>query len=253
MSYYNDQFYRDQINASRNSASKYFEILKELLTVDSIIDIGCGRGPWLTEAQRSILKPGGKLIGIDGTWNDQRSMINQDIKFQAKDLNSPLEITKLGVFELCMCIEVAEHLIPSRSESLIKELCELSDIVMFSAAYSSQGGTHHINERKHSYWAEFFAKNDFLVFDLFREKLWCDKKVQIWHQQNIFIYVKNGSPFQKKLINQGYSPILNLEWMNAVHPNLYRDRINLIGNLKYQLMRMLPQKLVVWISNILKS
>jgi len=249
MKYYNNEFYSEQINGSRESAKVYFEILSQYLKVDSIIDIGCGRGPWLSAAKEFVLNQNGKLIGIDGPWNSQYDMIDNSISYIGSDLNKPLNTQGLGRFDLCMSIEVAEHLHPNRSSELVNELCTLSDVVMFSAAYLSQGGTHHINERKHSYWAERFLENNYVVYDIFRHEVWGNSDVELWHQQNIFLYVKKYTEFERKMQDIGVKKISNLEWLNAVHPELYAKRIGIQGNVKYHLMKLLPQKLVVWLSN----
>ena len=252
MKYYNNQFYSEQIYGSRESAKVFFKILSQFIKVDSIIDIGCGRGPWLSAAKEYILNKNGELTGIDGPWNSQDDMIDDSISYIASDLNQPINTIELGRFGLCMSIEVAEHLYPARSRQLINELCELSDTILFSAAYLSQGGTHHINERKHSYWAEIFDENNYAVYDLFRHEVWGNNNVELWHQQNIFLYVKRGTKLEQELHKCGLTNITNLEWLNAVHPNLYSKRIGYLGNVKYHLMKRLPQSLVVWLSNKLQ-
>lgn len=48
----------------------------------------------------------------------------------------------------------------------------MSDVIMFSAAYTKQGGNNHINEQPHTYWAKKFISHDFVPYDIFRPVFW---------------------------------------------------------------------------------
>ena len=64
---------------------------------------------------------------------------------------------RTGRFDLAISLEVAEHLAPQRSESLVRDLCALADVVLFAAAVPFQGGAGHVNERWQSWWAQRFT------------------------------------------------------------------------------------------------
>ncbi|MGQ0580729.1 MAG: methyltransferase domain-containing protein [Reyranella sp.] len=217
-SVYDENFYSDQGESSYISAKKYVAILVPLLDVRRIVDVGCGRGTWL-----KAFKEGGagELVGLDGPWNTQGRMIESSIEFHPVDLNKPLDVLANRRFDLAMSLEVAEHLHPSSASSFVASLANLSDVVLFGAAYTLQGGTNHINEQPHTYWADHFLSHGYVPFDLFRPVLWGSPEVDFWYQQNTFLYVREKSGAFGHLTGKSVSPIANTAFMNCVHPVLY--------------------------------
>lgn len=71
-------------------------------------------------------------------------------------------------------------------------LTRISDVIMFSAAIPGQGGEHHIHERWPSYWAALFETNGFVCFDLLRDILWYDHRVEWWYAQNMLLFVNKA-------------------------------------------------------------
>jgi cyclopropane fatty-acyl-phospholipid synthase-like methyltransferase len=86
---------------------KYAELLAPLLNPKSVVDVGCGRGSWLKAFKE---KGAIKLVGYDGSWNNQKNMIDQSIIFHGVDLNKPIFVSDSERFDLAMSLEVAEHL-----------------------------------------------------------------------------------------------------------------------------------------------
>lgn len=211
-------FYKDQGESSYVSAKKYASILSPLLNVRRIVDVGCGRGTWL-----KAFKEGGaeELVGLDGAWNTQEHMIDSSIEFHPVDLNKSLDVLRNKKFDLAMSLEVAEHLPATSAPSFVASLANLSDVVLFGAAYTLQGGTNHINEQPHTYWADHFLSQGYVPFDLFRPVLWGSPEVDFWYQQNTFLYVREKSEAFEHLTGKGLSPISNRAFMNCVHPVLY--------------------------------
>ncbi len=64
--HYNETFYNRQIAGSVNSAEIILGLLYDFYQPRSVIDIGCGRGAWLSVAESLGTKT---LIGLDGYWN----------------------------------------------------------------------------------------------------------------------------------------------------------------------------------------
>lgn len=216
--FYDEDFYKAQVDDSLASGVKYAKALSLQYHPKSVIDIGCGRGTWL----KAFKEIGAEnLVGIDGDWNDQKNMVDQSIRFIGVDLNAPMANANIGRFDLAMSLEVAEHLEPTSAGPFVNSLTELSDVVMFGAAYTKQGGRNHINEQPHSYWAELFKERGYRPFDLFRSRFWGDKEIPFWYQQNTFLYVLEGSPLFTTLENHGHGPMENLAFLDCVHPELY--------------------------------
>jgi hypothetical protein len=216
--YYGDGFCRgyDQIY---QMARRYVDHLCSVLGYSprSVVDAGCGHGVWLKAFKDAGAQ---KVVGFDGPWNKQADMVDQSIVFHAVDLNVPITEKHEDKYDLAMSVEVAEHLEESSAEGFVKSLAQLSDVVLFGAAYVKQGGANHINEQRHTYWAKKFISNDFLVYDLFRPAFW-GSAIHWWYQQNTFLYVSRGSEVVRKLSEAGYQPMQNIEFMNCVHPTLY--------------------------------
>ena len=114
LSRYDDKFYQGFIDGSYKSAVFYADELLRLIQPSSIVDIGCGRGAWLKAfKQKGILN----LKGIDGNWNNQGLMLDQEISFTPVDLNNlPCPESQS---DLAICMEVAEHLRPESADHFV--------------------------------------------------------------------------------------------------------------------------------------
>jgi hypothetical protein len=218
-SVYNNKFYKDISNSSYSSAKIFLNYLWQYIQPVSVLDVGCGKGAWLKACHEYGSK---NLIGFDGEWIDQSEMLDKKIDFKSVDLNSEFTVDKK--VDLTISLEVAEHLKRDSSAQFIKCLTQTSDIILFSAAYTNQGGTDHINENKHSYWANIFAKFDYKPFDLFRPKFWGESRVGFWFRQNTFLYIKKNSELFEKFQSINIKEIHNLDFMDCIHPELYEHK-----------------------------
>lgn len=216
---YDEKFYQDISKLSYNSAKIYLDYLWQYIQPSSVLDVGCGKGAWLKACHEFGSK---KLIGFDGEWIDQSDMLDKKIKFKPVDLNSKFTLDEK--VDLTISLEVAEHLKHEFSSQFIECLTKTSDMILFSAAYTNQGGTNHINENKHSYWANIFAKYQYKPFDLFRPKFWGDARIGFWFRQNTFLYIKKDSDFFKKFERINIKEISNLSFMDCIHPELYKNK-----------------------------
>lgn len=219
---YDDNFYDAQMSGSYRSAKVYAELLSTLFIPNSVVDVGCGRGTWL----KAFKDRGAKsLVGFDGDWNTQDNMVADDIVFIPCDLNQPIKAPNDDTFDLAMSLEVAEHLPPSSAEKFIASLTGLSDTILFGAAFTGQGGRNHINEQPSTYWAAHFSSHDYVPFDIFRPVLWGNTSVEFWYQQNTFLFVRKDSQSFANLLSKGASPLLNIAFMDCVHPALYYRKL----------------------------
>jgi SAM-dependent methyltransferase len=213
---YDSHFYESQLAPSLQSARIYLGYLWQFLQPASVLDVGCGRGAWLRACHELGSR---KLLGFDGDWNSQSAMVDSAVEFQSIDLNKPFSVPEK--VDLAMTLEVAEHLDPSTARQFIKCMTDTSDAVLFSAAYSKQGGTSHINEQRHSYWAGLFGDRGFAAFDLFRPVYWGRKDVCFWYRQNAFLYVRKGSPSWHRIGAHGLKEIADVSFMDCIHPELF--------------------------------
>ena len=167
-----------------SSANQILKILFQYYHPNKIIDVGCGSGSWLRVAQELGAE---SITGIDGLWLKKEMLLSNKIELISHDLEIPFP--DLGIYDLVISLEVAEHLTKNRAESFIKDLCNLSKVILFSAAIPGQGGDHHINEQWQSYWNGLFRDNNYLCFDIIRHKVWEKKQVKPWYKQNCLVYV----------------------------------------------------------------
>ena len=239
---YNKEFYENQAQGSSQSADFFASYLQGVFKSKSVVDFGCGHGAWLSAFGRNGAD---KLLGFDGPWISPENIHDPMVRFEP--LNLAEKMTKTyGKFDLAISLETAEHLEPESAKVFVENITNHSDVVMFSAAYENQGGTNHINERQHTYWAGLFSELGYVPYDLFRPVAWGNPKVDFWYQQNTFLYVHESSAVQKALESEGHFPITNINFMNCVHPELYDTlvaRTNAIPKQIWSLMSFLGKLL----------
>jgi hypothetical protein len=217
MKVYNDKFYEDS-NTRIESAREILNLVFNITKPNSILDVGCGRGSWLTVAKELGAKT---IYGIDGQWNDGKH-IDKHIVYKSMDLNKNFVLE--SKFDLTICLEVAEHLEANSANNLISSLVNTSDIIIFSAAFKYQGGVNHINQNLHSYWANLFLKYNFLAFDIIRPEIWSNDKVSYWYRQNTFLYLKKDSSKFNDL-SKAYNYVKNNKLMDSIHPEMFFRKI----------------------------
>ena len=223
MTIYTDSFYKSQVNPSYLSAIEYSRILRSIVDINSIIDIGCGRGSWLKAFKEVFSLETQSILGIDGNWNSKNDLI-LDCNYMSFDLEKVDQLQLDNHYDLAISLEVAEHIPSSVSKDFVSALCNNANLIIFSSANSLQGGIGHINESRPSYWANLFFEHDYLAFDVFRPKLWGNPNVKWWYQQNTFLYAKKNSSFHKKIEAQSYEPLQNYSLMDSVHPDIFQQR-----------------------------
>ena len=181
---------------------------------ESVIDVGCGTGPWA----RQYIECGVRtVIGVDGDYVNRKDLLIPDECFFGVDLNVPEYLAKFGKFDLVNCLEVAEHLKPNVSGRLVMALTKLSDCIFFGAAIPQQGGTNHINEAWQSSWAEKFTAQGYRCIDALRPRFW-DKGLEWWYAQNSLVFVK-----EEKYKNFAH---LGEVLFDAIHPQHLQIRLN---------------------------
>lgn len=232
---YDDYWYDKQFGYVLESARVYVAYLRQFLQPHSVLDVGCGRGGWLKAWQETGVT---KLIGLDGHWNSQGKMIEPSIEFSPIDLNQRFRVAE--PVDLAMTLEVAEHLLPSSAQAFVESLAAASDLVLFGAAYSYQGGTQHINEQPHSYWGRLFGACGLVPFDILRPVFWGDDRVCYWYRQNTFLYAKHGSAAYFALTAKGLAPLPDVAFMDCVHPTLYDMKVHAQIAFRAHLADLLP-------------
>lgn len=182
---YDKGFYDMQSVQSYASAKKVIAVLQNYYCPKSVIDVGCGIGTWLkawSEAGVDDYK------GYDINQIEECDLFVGRDKIEIVDLTASFPTKRV---DLVMALEVAEHLPPDYSETFIKNVTEISDIVLFSAALPMQAGANHINTQPLKFWVEIFKKYNYLCFDIIRPQIINEPDVAPWYKQNVLLFVKH--------------------------------------------------------------
>lgn len=229
---YDGGFYADQVEGSAQSAAVVLPILFGLFTPASVIDVGCGQGAWLAAAERLGST---RLTGLDGVWVDRAALRSARIDFRPTDLSGTITID--ARYDLCISVEVAEHLPAAHADAFVEALCKASDVVLFSAAVPQQGGTEHVNEERASRWAARFDSRGYTAFDLVRGRVWNDPRVAWWYRQNILVYVRRGSPSFAAYAGAPLPPTP----YDLVHPDAFEAQVSWLTAERARLLRMIER------------
>ena len=218
---YGDGFYKEaKLKSLGRGAADVVAFLKKFLDLDSIVDVGCGRGHWLAEFGAAGAT---QLVGIDGPWNDGKTFVDPRITFQSQDMETGLTIH--GRNDISVCLEVVEHVTPEAGERIVAQLCNAADVVLFSAAIVAQPGVHHINCQYPSYWHERFASQGFFCIDALRPRYWGNDELAPHYQQNLLIYAKEGSAAAEALTPLDAHRQDNPRKLDLVHPFVYEIQV----------------------------
>lgn len=180
---YTPDFYAWQMQRSLDSARVILPLLLAHVAPRSVVDVGCGVGPWLKACAELGIDD---HLGLDGDYINPSQLMIPAGNFTARDLNQPIRLDRR--FDLCLSLEVGEHLPADRAAAYVQDLTRLADVVLFSAAIPYQGGTAHVNEQWPEYWAILFARCGFTAIDVIRPQVEADTRVCAWYRQNTLVF-----------------------------------------------------------------
>jgi len=181
---YSSEFFAGQVEGSARSAAVVVPLVLSLIPVRSVIDVGCGVGPWAAEF---IANGVPDVWGVDGDYVQRSQLRIPTDRFLARDLTKPLGLER--TFDLAVCLEVAEHLPASRADSLIADLTRMAPCVLFSAAIPGPTGTNHINPQYPPYWIRLFQERGYEGIDPIRPRIWGNDSVEWFYQQDTIMFV----------------------------------------------------------------
>lgn len=219
MKLYSQSFYEHLDRRSTESAREIAPLVIDLVQPESVVDVGCGVGSWL-----SVFKELGvaEIFGVDGRWVDKERLKIPKDHFLAHDLGKPLDLDRR--FDLVVSLEVAEHLPEDKAEVFIETLTSLGPVILFSAAIPFQRGRHHLNEQWPDYWAGIFRKHDYQPIDCIRKKIWQNDQVPWWYAQNILVYAKNEAIAHNPRLAQEQR-CTSPDQLSLVHPRKYLETV----------------------------
>ena len=211
---YTKTYYDTIRSGSRYSALKIVPLIMKLVKPKSVVDVGCGTGEFLNVFTEHGIAD---ILGLDGAYAQSQLSIPQKF-FKTIDLDKSFKLDRL--FDLAICLEVAEHLAPNSAVTFVKSLTQLAPVILFSAAIPGQGGTHHINEQWITYWVRLFKKNGFLPIDAIRKRIWTNPKVEVWYRQNAIIFCQQDTLIKNPALAREIEAT-NESLLSLVHPEVF--------------------------------
>ena len=168
---------------SARSAASIVSLVAEKLRPKSVLDVGCGRGVWLSEWQRVGV---GDCIGVDGPYVDRAGLAISPEHFIAWDLSRPLDLNRS--FDIVQSFEVAQCVDSAFADVFVDSLCRHGELIFFSAAVPGQGGERHVNEQPLEYWREKFRLRGYVAFDWIRSIISGLKQIEPWYRYNMLMF-----------------------------------------------------------------
>ncbi|WP_293575213.1 methyltransferase domain-containing protein [Phaeobacter sp.] len=184
---YSNEFYDYIDTGARSSAQALIAAVQPWLGAQSVLDLGSGRGVWLSEWAKAGVED---IAGVDGDYVDRSRLAIAPSQFHPADLTQDFDLGRR--FDLAQSLEVGEHLPQAASVKLVEGLTRHADRVLFSAAVPGQGGEFHINEQPLSFWQDLFAQRGYRAFDCVRPALKTADGVEPWYRYNTVLYVNDA-------------------------------------------------------------
>ena len=190
------KFFQKNNQIKEQSSKIVVDVLFDIFNPKNVVDVGCGTGLIL----KSFKDKGVNISGHEGYWIN-KELIEANIPISSITISDfeNLKIESLSKKDLCVCLEVAEHVSLDQAENFVKFLISKSNVIVFSAAIPNQGGFNHINEQWSDFWDNKFGKLGYSKLDILRPILW-DQELVTWpYKQNMVVYIKDSdvSSFEK--------------------------------------------------------
>lgn len=147
---YNEDFVGRTDLRDKEWTHDFCEVILGIFNPRSIIDFGCGTADILLPFE----KKGLVVKGIDGSSVCISNAMIRKENLELFDLRR--EYCPEIEYDLCFCLEVAEHIEEKFSRVLIENLTKVSRTVVFTAAVPGQTGISHINLKSPEWWVGKF-------------------------------------------------------------------------------------------------
>lgn len=169
-SLYTKKYHKNYWDVFRLKNLNAAKIIHETLLPKSVVDFGCSIGTYLEYYQSQGCKIQGYEYCYDECVEHIKKVSNLINYIEFGDVSKPILVNEK--FELASSIEVAEHIITSKSDVFVDNLCKSSyKYVFLTAAQVGQGGTGHINCQPKSFWINKFKNKGWLENEGLEDKM----------------------------------------------------------------------------------
>lgn len=151
---YSRAYYESLEGFVGDSCAQLGSALMDEFRPESAVDVGCGSGGFSV----ALLEAGCRTISAFDYSSDAAEMARSKglPRVERIDLTRTKVIPAKG--DICLCIEVAEHIPECHAPRLCGLLSEVAPILIFTAAPPGQGGHHHVNEKPRDYWIDLMHR-----------------------------------------------------------------------------------------------
>jgi len=151
---YSEEYYDGIESANSHAYQLLADTLTEVFRPNSVADVGCGSGG-ISAALRA--RRVGQIYPFDFSqasvdMTNKRGFTNA----RRLDLTQAEEIPATA--DLCLCLEVAEHIPRKFERHLVSILSRVAPVLVFTAAPPGQGGHLHVNLRSQDHWKQLFRE-----------------------------------------------------------------------------------------------
>ncbi len=183
--FYNEDFATSPIH-NKAWAEDFCGAILKAFNPKSVIDFGCATGDLLYPFE----KKGIEILGIDGSRaNYNHRKINKD-NFLLFDIRNTYKSKKK--YDLCFCLEVAEHIKERYSNILINNLTQSSSKIIFSAEPTGQEAVNHINLKSYGWWIKKFEEINFKfdesLTEYLKQEITKIPGIPTWYIKNLLIF-----------------------------------------------------------------
>lgn len=233
---YDNSFMDYTDRSSRYSAGVITGLMRNALSIGSVLDVGCAKGTWLAAWRESGVSD---VAGVDGDYVDTSALHIPGDNFTAADLSTPIDLGRR--FDLVQSLEVAEHVRADAADQFVANLVRHSiGAILFSAAPPGQGGEFHVNEQPYEYWRTKFRAAGYEAHDYVRPLIAGDHQISFWYRYNTFLYLTaDRSSSAPNAVQQSLVPPDST--LPDVSPLTFRARKSLIRCLPYSWQHQLAR------------
>jgi SAM-dependent methyltransferase len=209
---YTSRFFDEIVDDSLSSARIVVPRVLSIIKPESVVDVGCATGAWLSVFRQSGVED---ILGLDGSYVDTSKLRIPAEQFESVDLSMPFTVPR--EFDLAVSLEVAEHLPKRSAKEFVESICNLAPTILFSAAVPGQGGVHHVNEQWPEYWRLLFAERGYGMFDPLRASIWQDDRVASFYRQNMYLFIRDDY-FHTRLDFRDFREITDDDGLMLIEP-----------------------------------
>ena len=209
---YSSSFFDEIVDDSLSSAHVVVPSVLSIVKPESVVDVGCATGAWLSVFRESGVED---ILGLDGSYVDTSKLRIPAERFESIDLSRPFTLPRK--FDLAVSLEVAEHLPKRSAKGFVESICNLAPTILFSAAVPGQGGVRHVNEQWPEYWRLLFAEQEYGMFYPVRSSIWQDDRVAFFYRQNMYLFIRDDY-FQTRSDSCDFRQITDDDGLMLIEP-----------------------------------